>query len=83
MNKQNNPKSDVDARIIWDYLERYQSLKEDGYVCRYSFSSPTLRMLKLHHRSNGNNVILKADFVAKTLIQETNHILRLFKVYEQ
>lgn len=57
-------------RMIADYVERLSSLHADGYITMHETSIGTTRLCRLHHRTNGNTIILRLD--ATTLVQKTN-----------
>lgn len=70
------------CQIVRDYLERLRSHVQDGYVVRHETKMDTFYMVRLKHMSNGNEIVLKADFEHYSLSQKTNHILTHFQVYE-
>lgn len=57
-------------RMLADYVERLTSLHADGYITMHETSVGTTRLCRLHHRTNGNTIILRLD--ATTLVQKTN-----------
>lgn len=57
-------------RMLADYVERLSSLHADGYITMHETSIGTTRLCRLHHRTNGNTIILRLD--ATTLVQKTN-----------
>lgn len=67
-----NQKS-INARMIADYEERRNSLLADGYRLRHETVFDDGVICRLHHMSNGNDVIIVAR--GTQLIQKTNHIV--------
>lgn len=63
----------ISPRMIADYEERRNSLLEDGYRLRHETVFDDGAMCRLHHMSNGNDVIIIAR--GTQLIQKTNHIV--------
>lgn len=61
------------ARLIADYEERRNSLLADGYRIRHETIFNDGAMCRLHHMSNGNDIILYAR--SKILQQKTNHVV--------
>ena len=59
--------------MIADYEERRNSLLEDGYRLRHETIFSDGAMCRLHHMSNGNDIILYAR--SKILQQKTNHVV--------
>lgn len=60
-------------RMIADYEERRNSLLMDGYRLRHETIFDDGAMCRLHHMSNGNDVVLIARGVLLT--QKTNHVV--------
>lgn len=60
-------------RMIADYEERRNSLLADGYRMRHETIFSDGAMCRLHHMSNGNDIILYAR--SKILQQKTNHVV--------
>lgn len=60
-------------RMIADYEERRNSLLMDGYRMRHETVFDDGAMCRLHHMSNGNDVIITAR--GTLLTQKTNHIV--------
>lgn len=60
-------------RMIADYEERRNSLLLDGYRIRFETVLDAGVICRLHHMSNGNDIILSA--IGKTLTQKTNRII--------
>lgn len=73
------PKS-INARMIADYEERRNSLLNDGYRLRHETILMDGVMCRLHHMSNGNDIILTAR--GTQLIQQTNHVVTHEQTYE-
>lgn len=69
------------ARLIFDYEERRNSLLLDGYRLRHETIFPDGAMCRLHHMSNGNDIIISAR--GTQLIQKTNNIVTHQMTYEQ
>ena len=70
------------CRIVRDYIERLRSHVQDGYAVRHETKMDTFYMVRLKHMSNGNEIVLKADFKNNSLSQKTNHIVTYYQVYE-
>lgn len=69
------------ARLIFDYEERRNSLLLDGYRLRHETIFPDGAMCRLHHMSNGNDIIISAR--GTQLIQKTNNIVTHQMTYGQ
>lgn len=63
----------INARMIADYEERRNSLLKDGYRLRYESVLVNGVQCRLHHMSNGNDIIIKA--IDSKLTQLTNHVV--------
>lgn len=63
------------AKLLAVYEERIQSLLKDGYKVRHRNNFRTFEMCRLHHMSNGNDIVLFADLVEYEIIQKTNQIV--------
>lgn len=59
-----------------DYQERLRSLVVDNYCIRFDHRDPRLWFARLKHMSNGNMVLLKADFTQMQLTQITNNVIK-------
>lgn len=59
--------------MIADYEERRNSLLLDGYRLRHETTFPDGAMCRLHHMSNGNDIVIIAR--GRTLIQKTNNVV--------
>lgn len=60
-------------KMIADYEERRNSLLQDGYRLRHETIFNDGAFCRLHHMSNGNDIILKAR--GNKLTQLTNHVV--------
>ena len=67
-------------RMLADYVERLSSLHADGYFTMHETSIGTTRLCRLHHRTNGNTIILRLD--ATTLVQKTNGNITFYHDYQ-
>lgn len=65
-------KNNVSARMIADYEERRNSLLRDGYRMRHETMLNDGVMCRLHHMSNGNDIVIVAR--GHHLEQRTNHV---------
>lgn len=72
--------SKVSPRMIADYEERRNSLLMDGYRMRHETILPNGVVCRLHHMSNGNDIVIRAT--GNTLIQQTNHVVTHSQSYE-
>lgn len=63
----------VNAKMIHDYEERRNALLMDGYRVRHETILVNGVICRLHHMSNGNDIVLSA--INGTLTQKTNHII--------
>lgn len=61
------------VRMIADYEERKNALLADGYCLRHETIFSDGAMCRLHHMSNGNDIILYAR--KRLLQQKTNKIV--------
>ena len=55
--------------------ERISALVDDRYCVRVRSYTPTLFLARLHHMSNGNDIIIKAFPEVGRLQQYTKHIM--------
>lgn len=69
----------VSKRMIADYEERRNALLKDGYRIRHETVLDDGVICRLHHMSNGNDIILVAR--GHHLEQRTNHIVNHTKDY--
>lgn len=63
------------AKLMAAFEERIQSLLEDGYKVRHRTNFKTFEVCRLHHMSNGNDIVMFADFVQYELLQKSNQIV--------
>lgn len=68
------------SQIVRDYEERRNSLLSDGYRLRHETVHPDGVVCRLHHMSNGNDIVLSASH--HQLTQKTNHVLTFAKEYD-
>lgn len=66
--------------MIADYEERRNSLLSDGYRLRHETILMDGVICRLHHMSNGNDIIISA--LKNILIQKTNHVITHSQIYE-
>ena len=66
-------KNRVNPRMIADYEERRNSLLHDGYRLRHESGLMNGVLCRLHHMSNGNDIVIKA--IGNDLTQLTNHVV--------
>lgn len=67
-------------RMIADYEERRNSLLMDGYRVRHETTFDDGVLCRLHHMSNGNDVVIIAR--GFQLTQKTNHVITHCQTYE-
>lgn len=72
----------VKSIITRDYLERLNSHVQDGYVVRHETKLPAFNLVRLKHMSNGNEIVIKADYEHMCLTQKTNKILKYICTYD-
>lgn len=63
------------AKLLAVYEERIQSLLNDGYKLRHRTNFRTFEVCRLHHMSNGNDIVIFADLVDYEIIQKTNQLV--------
>lgn len=63
----------INHRMVADYEERRNSLLADGYRLRHETIFDDGAMCRLHHMSNGNDIMIIAR--GTQLIQKTNHVV--------
>lgn len=63
------------AKMLAVYEERIQSLLDDGYKVRHRTNFRTFEVCRLHHMSNGNDIVIFADLVEYEIIQKTNQVV--------
>lgn len=67
----------INAKMIADYEERRNALLADGYRLRHETVFDDGALCRLHHMSNGNDIVIQAR--GRKLTQKTNHVI----VHEQ
>lgn len=67
-------------RMIFDYEERRNSLLMDGYRLRHETIFDDGAMCRLHHMSNGNDIVITAR--GNRLVQKSNRIVTHDVTYE-
>lgn len=65
------------TKMIADYEERRNALLADGYRLRHETVFDDGALCRLHHMSNGNDIVIQAR--GRKLTQKTNHVI----VHEQ
>lgn len=70
----------INARMIADYEERRNSLLQDGYRLRHESVLMNGVICRLHHMSNGNDIVIKA--IGNKLTQLSNHVVTHEQNYE-
>ena len=70
----------VSKRMIQDYEERRNALLLDGYRLRHETVLNDGVMCRLHHMSNGNDIVIVAH--GKRLEQRTNKVTTHTQNYE-
>lgn len=68
-------------KLSKEFDERVKSLLQDGYCQRVKVCTSTLLFARLHHMSNGNDVIISGDLERLTLLQKTNGIIKYMTAY--
>ena len=63
------------AKLLAVYEERIQSLLADGYKIRHRTNFRTFEVCRMHHMSNGNDIVIFADLVDYEIIQKTNQVV--------
>lgn len=63
----------VNSKMIFDYEQRRNSLLVDGYRLRHETILRNGVICRLHHMSNGNDIVISAT--DHTLVQKTNNIV--------
>ena len=63
------------AKLLAVYEERIQSLLADGYKIRHRTNFRTFAVCRMHHMSNGNDIVIFADLVDYEIIQKTNQLM--------
>lgn len=67
-------------KMIADYEERRNSLLLDGYRVRHETVLADGVICRLHHMSNGNDIVIRA--IGHSLVQKTNNIVTHSQDYE-
>lgn len=75
-----NTQTTFNVKMIADYEERRNSLLMDGYRVRHETILADGVICRLHHMSNGNDIVIRA--IGHTLIQKTNNIVTHSQDYE-
>lgn len=68
-------------KLSKEFEERVKSFLQDGYCKRVEVHTSTLLFARLHHMSNGNDVIVSGDLERLTLLQKTNGIIKYMTAY--
>lgn len=68
-----NSREMVNSKMIFDYEQRRNSLLVDGYRLRHETILCNGVICRLHHMSNGNDIVISAT--GHTLVQKTNNIV--------
>lgn len=61
-------------RLFKIFEERVRSLKDDHYCLRVLTRLSNIWIAKLHHMSNGNDIVIKAYPLENRIVQYTNKI---------
>lgn len=69
----------ISSRMISDYEERRNSLLLDGYRLRHETVMFDGVICRLHHMTNGNDIVLSAR--GHELVQKTNHVITHRQTY--
>ena len=75
-----NTQTTFNVKMIADYEERRNSLLMDGYRVRHETVLADGVICRLHHMSNGNDIVIRA--IGHTLVQKTNNIVTHSQDYE-
>ena len=70
------------ARVSKVFDERVNSLMADHYCKRVDTRLPHLWLVRLHHMSNGNDVVLRGYPLDHMIIQTTNLIVTHKEIVE-
>lgn len=68
-------------RLSKEFDERVKSFLQDGYCKRVEVRTSTLLFARLHHMSNGNDIVISGDLERGGLIQKTNGIVKFIGAY--
>ena len=63
------------AKMLAVYEERIQSLLADGYKIRPRTNFRPFEVCRMHHMSNGNDIVIFADMVDFEIIQKANQVV--------
>ena len=75
-----NIQTTFSQKMIADYEERRNSLLMDGYRVRHETVLADGVICRLHHMSNGNDIVIRA--IGHSLVQKTNNIVTHSQSYE-
>lgn len=75
-----NIQTTFSKKMIADYEERRNSLLMDGYRVRHETVMANGVICRLHHMSNGNDIVIRA--IGHSLVQKTNNIVTHSQSYE-
>lgn len=75
-----NIQTTFSKKMIADYEERRNSLLMDGYRVRHETVLADGVICRLHHMSNGNDIVIRA--IGHSLVQKTNNIVTHSQTYE-
>lgn len=75
-----NTQTTFSKKMIADYVERRNSLLMDGYRVRHETVMADGVICRLHHMSNGNDIVIRA--IGHSLVQKTNNIVTHSQRYE-
>lgn len=75
-----NTLTTFNVKMIADYEERRNSLLMDGYRVRHETVLADGVICRLHHMSNGNDIVIRA--IGHSLVQKTNNIVTHSQDYE-
>lgn len=67
-------------RMFQDYHERVNALMVDGYKKRHETITNTFACCRLHHMSNGNDIVITMS--GSRLVQKTNHVVTFAQDYD-
>lgn len=68
-------------KLSKEFEERVKSFLQDGYCKRVEVHTNTLLFARLHHMSNGNDIVISGDLERGSLIQKTNGIVKFIVAY--
>lgn len=74
-------KAIVSSKMLADYEERRNALLTDGYRVRHETVLNDGVICRLHHMSNGNDIVLSAK--QNELVQKTNRIIVHRQFYDK